>query len=367
MRLKFLFFPLALLFWVGCKTTATSLAQKNHQVTTPAKSKAIRFVGRVDSSQADFVKIFWPGTAIHFSFSGRSASVQLKDQKGENYLNVAVDGGEPSVVKLDSLKHWYELATDLPKGEHSISIYKRSEWDHGATDIFDFRVSGRFLEKPISSGRLIEFFGNSISTGYANQDFSGEDKPDGLKTNNYTAYTAVTARALDADMICTAKAGIGILVSWFPLIMPEMYDRLDPNDATSHWDFAQATPDIVVINLLQNDSWLVEKPDYVEFKHRFGTKRPTETEIVEAYKSFLESIRKVYPTTPILCTLGSMDATQSGSLWPAYVQEAVKQMQDAKIQTLFFPYKGSAGHPHPKDHQKMADWLVPKIREMTGW
>jgi len=304
---------------------------------------------------------------MHFRFSGRNAAIQLKDEKGENYLNVVVDGGEPSVVKLDSLKHWYEIATDLPKGEHTLSIYKRSEWDHGATDIFAFRVNGDFQEAPKAPGRTIEFFGNSITTGYANQDFSGEDKPDGLKTNNYTAYAAVTARALNADMICTAKAGIGVMVSWFPLIMPEMYDRLDPRDSLSHWDFAQATPDIVVINLLQNDSWLVEKPEYVEFKHRFGKKRPTEKEIIAAYKSFLESVRKVYPSTPILCTLGNMDATKPGSLWPAYVQEAVKQMHDVKIQTLFFPYKGTAGHPHPKDHQKMADLLVPKIREMMGW
>jgi len=352
---------------VGCKTSTPSLSQKKNIAVTAAQSSAIRFVGRVDSTNADFVKIYWPGTAMHFRFSGRNADIQLKDQKGENYLNIVVDGGEPNVLKLDSFKHWYNLATNLPKGEHTISIYKRTEWNHGSTDIFSFRANGTFLEVPKPLGRVIEFFGNSISTGYANQDFSGEDKPDGLKTNNYIAYSAMTARALDADMICTAKAGIGVLVSWFPLIMPEMYDRLDPNDSTSHWDFTKVIPDIVVINLLQNDSWIVGKPDYVEFTHRFGKKRPTEKDIVKAYKSFLESIRKVYPSTPILCTLGNMDATRKGSLWPAYVQEAVKQMKDTKIQTLFFPYKDSAGHPHPKDHQNMADQLVPKIQEMMGW
>ena len=367
MRLKYLFFSLFLVFWIGCKTSSSSLAQKKNLTITSARSGAMRFVGRVDSTDTGLVRIYWPGTAMHFRFSGRNAAIQLKDQKGENYLNVVVDGGEPSVVKLDSLKHWYDLATDLPKGEHTISIFKRTEWNHGEIDVFALRADGTFLEAPKPTGRIIEFFGNSISTGYANQDFSGNDKPDGMKTNNYTAYTAVTARALDADMICTAKAGIGVLVSWIPLIMPEMYDRLDPRDSTSHWDFEKVTPDIVVINLLQNDSWIVEKPNYVEFKHRFGQKRPTEKDIVSAYKRFLTSIRKVYPNTPILCTLGNMDATKPGSLWPAYIQEAVKQMHDTHIDTLFFPYKGTAGHPHPKDHQQMADKLVPKIRAMMGW
>lgn len=365
MRSVFFIFSLLVLSFFGCKSS--SLSQKSKFVSVSSRSNSIRFVGRIDSSQTDIVKVFWPGTAMHFRFLGKSASIELKDEKGENYFNVVVDGGESSVVKLDAQKHWYELATDLSKGEHEISLYKRSEWDHGSTEVFGFRVNGTFLDAPKPSGRVIEFFGNSITTGYANQDYSGEDKADGMKTNNYTAYAAMTARALDADMICTAKAGIGVLVSWFPLIMPEMYDRLDPRDSTSHWDFAQATPDIVVINLLQNDSWLIDKPDFVEFKHRFGDKRPTEQEIVEAYKAFLLSIRKVYPSTPILCTLGSMDATKSGSLWPAYVQEAVTQMHDTKIQTLFFPYKQSAGHPHPQDHQKMADLLVSKIQEIMGW
>ncbi len=367
MRFHFLFISIFLIVFWSCKTSSSSLTQKATLISVSSRDGAVRYVGRIDSTDRDNVRIFWPGTAIHLAFSGQNAGIQVKDQKGENYFNVVVDGREPAVIKLDSLKHWYELATDLPKGNHRISIYKRTEWDHGYTDITGFRVDGHFLPPPKPSGRVIEFFGNSITTGYANQDFSGEDRPDGMKTNNYTAYAAMTARALDADMICTAKGGIGVLVSWFPLIMPEMYDRLNPNDATSHWDFAKITPDIVVINLLQNDSWLVEKPEYVEFKHRFGDERPGEKDIVAAYKAFLELIRKAYPTTPILCTLGSMDATQSGSLWPTYVQEAVKQMHDTKIQTLFFPYKGTSGHPHPKDHQKMADLLVPKIREMMGW
>ncbi len=360
-----IFLSLFFITFVGCKTTRVATSAKLSGLS--AKSAKFRFVGRVDSSATDYVRIFWPGTAIHLHYTGRDAKVELKDQKGENYLNVVVDHGEPSVIKLDSLKHWYELTTDLPKGEHTISIYKRTEWDHGSTDVYGFQVNGDFLEAPKSSGRVIEFFGNSITTGYANQDYSGKDQPDGMKTNNYTAYSAMTARALDADMICTAKGGIGILVSWFPLIMPEMYNRLDPEDPKSVWDFTKVTPDIVVVNLFQNDSWLTQKPDYVEFKSRFGDTAPTEKEIIQAYQSFLKQLRSVYPNTPILCTLGSMDATKEGSPWPGYIESAVRAMDDERIDTLFFPYKGTAGHPHPEDHRKMADLLVGKIRLILGW
>lgn len=365
MRLYTFLFTLLLLSVYSCKSSKGRISQVAETVVL-AKNYKIKFVGRVDSTN-QFVQIYWPGTAIKFNFWGTEASINLKDQKGENYLNIIVDNQPPKVLKLDSLRHWYRLTEGLKKGMHSVAIYKRSEWDHGHTDIYSVKVKGEISIPTTIHSRVIEFFGNSITTGYANQDFSGNDQADGLKTNNYSAYAAVTARALDADMICTAKAGIGILISWFPLTMPEMYNRLDPNDPNSHWDFGLLTPDIVVINLFQNDSWLVEKPDFVEFKSKFGNQKPTEQQIIEAYKHFLKDVRKVYPSTPILCTLGSMDATKEGSNWPNYIRQAVDQMQDSQISVLFFPYKGTPGHPHPDDNQKMADLLTQKIKSLLNW
>jgi len=42
-------------------------------------------------------------------------------------------------------------------------------------------------------------------------------------------------------------------------IMPEMYDGLNPADGNSKWNFNEYTPDVVVVNLFQNDSWLVNR------------------------------------------------------------------------------------------------------------
>ena len=98
------------------------------------------------------------------------------------------------------------------------------------------------------------------------EDLSGKDSPDSTYTNNYLSYAALTARHYSADYHCICKSGIGITVSWFPEIMPEIYDRLDPTDPKSKWDFSFYIPDVVVINLLQNDSWLVNMPDSEEFK-----------------------------------------------------------------------------------------------------
>ncbi len=357
---------LLVLFWVGC-SPATQLPQKTAQRTEKESlAEQVLFVGRVDKS-TDHVRIYWPGTAIKFSFEGTEASIDLKDEKGQNYFNVVVDGGEPFLIDLDTNRNWVTLAQKLAKGVHEIVLYKRTEWDQGFTDIFNIKTDGVILEKPKTATRTIEFFGNSISTGYANEDFSGKDKPDSTQTNNYNAYSAMTARALGADMYCTAKAGIGIMVSWFPIIMPELYDRIDPYDEKKKWNFKKMTPDVVVVNLFQNDSWIVNKPDFVQFKARFGEKKPKPVDYIRAYRDFIRKIRRVYPKTPIICTLGSMDATQKDSHWPTYIKSAVASMLDKNIHTLFFPYKETAGHPNIAEHQAMADLLVKKIKEVKGW
>ena len=192
------------------------------------------------------------------------------------------------------------------------------------------------LPSPPAPKRKIEFYGNSITCGYAMEDSSGRDSWFGYFENNYLSYAAITARHFNAQYSCISKSGIGIMVSWFPLIMSEMYDRLDPTDSTSKWDFTKYTPDIVVINLFQNDSWIVNMPNNEQFKYRFGTKAPDKDFIIKSYKDFVASIRNKYPEAYIICTLGNMDATKEGSPWPGYVQKAVDQLKDSKIYTHFF-------------------------------
>ncbi len=107
------------------------------------------------------------------------------------------------------------------------------------------------------------------------------------------------------------------------MVMPDMYNRQDPTDGDAKWDFSKYTPDIVVINIFQNDVWITKLPDNDQFKAKFGTKAPTDDQIIKAYKDFVKNIRSKYPKAHIICTLGSMDAVKDGSPWPGYVQKAV--------------------------------------------
>ncbi len=354
-------------FLISCSTRETSTLTENTVQRTKAIHKDLRITGRVTATQ-DSVEIYWSGTSIAFEFSGDEVKAELKDEHGANYFNLVIDGDSVRFFKLDAAKKWYTLAKGLAPGKHKIELIKRNEWDKGKTWFYGLELHNATLEtqKP-ASGRVIEFFGNSITAGYAIDDNTGGDSPDSTFTNNYYTYAAMTARHFNADYYCTVKSGIGIMISWFDLVMPQLYNRLDPSDSSSRWDFTKVQPQVVVINLFQNDSWLVNNPDHASFKQKFGKKAPDAKFIIKSYRDFVKSVRAVYPNAHIICALGSMDATKSGSPWPGYVTSAVQELHDEKIKTLFFPFTNKAGHPRRDDNEKMAKILIEHIEKNISW
>jgi hypothetical protein len=349
---------------LGLQITASCVAQQ----AIKSNDAHVHYMGRVDV-QADKAMLSWPGTSIKINFKGTGVKAVLKDEHGENYYNIIVDGKVVQKINIDTLKHEYTLAANLPIGEHHLELFKLTEWDKGKTWFYRFNLNARaeLLAAPESKKRRIEFFGNSITCGYAVLDTTGKDRGDAPYEDNYQSYAAITARYFDAEYYCTAKSGIGVLVSWFPLIMPEMYNRLDATDPQSRWDFKKFTPDVVVINLFQNDSWIVTQPQNAQFKARFGTTAPTPRDIVKAYEAFVKTIRATYPKAQIICALGNMDATRKGSAWPGYVEQAVKNINDKQIYTHMFPFKNTPGHPSIKEQQAMATDLIGFIEKNVKW
>jgi len=362
MRTFYYIFPFVLVFLI------TGCIPENDLTSVDPDNEMIRYSGRINFENIIAPEIYWSGTQIEIKFEGEELKAKLKDEKGENYFNIVIDNDSLRYIKLDSKERYYSLAKGLPEGPHTIKLIKRTEWDLGKTWFYGFEVTnGGILELPPPNDRIIEFFGNSITAGYAIEDLTGGDSPDSVYTNNYNTYGAVTARYFNADYYGTIRSGIGIMISWFPLIMPELYDRLDPSDPNSKWDFTKVQPDLVVVNLFQNDSWLVHMPEEPGFSERFGQNPPDEEFIISSYISFISKLRKVYPESPIICALGSMDATKEGSPWPGYVTTAVERLEDENLYTLFFPYIDKPGHPRIEDNRKMAEQLIQFIKDTFGW
>lgn len=340
-----------------------------HDVLVRYSDSRIAYQGRIDTTTNQSASLFWSGTSIRLNFEGDSVLATFSDQRGDNYYNIIVDTDSLYVLRTDSSRREYLLASGLGKGPHAIEIFKRTEWDRGTTSFHGFRITGqaKVLEPDEPRKRKIEFYGNSITAGYGVEDFSGKDRSDSIFTNNYLSYARLTADHYNAQYSCICKSGIGITISWFPVIMPEIYDRLDPTNPDSHWDFARYTPDVVVINLFQNDSWLVKLPKHEQFKARFGTQAPTPDFIVKAYADFVRSIRAKYPEAHIVCILGNMDITREGSPWPGYVGQAVAQLADPKIYTHFVPFKNTGCHPSIAEQQALAQSLIGFIDAQIKW
>ncbi|HEX3006063.1 MAG TPA: SGNH/GDSL hydrolase family protein [Bacteroidales bacterium] len=329
---------------------------------------AISYQGRM-LFKPDAAEFSWTGNAASIVFEGTSIAAIMQDNDTANYYQVIVDDVPVKKLHTDTVKRTYLLAAGLSKGKHEVMVYKRTEWDKGKTLFYGFELgkNDKIFPAPAPKKRKMEFYGNSITCGYAADDSSGGDSWFGYYENGYMSYAALTARHFDAQYNFVSKSGIGILISWFPMIMTEMYDRTDPTDPTSKWNFSKYTPDIVVINLFQNDSWLVKNHNHEQFKSRFGTREPQSDTIINAYKDFVSLIRARYPRAHIICALGSMDATREGSPWPGYIEKAVSALNDAKIHTLFFPYKNTGGHPTVREQKIMSGILIKYIEENIKW
>jgi hypothetical protein len=359
--MKYSFFISILLF-----AFFSTLAQINVKPNHPK----LTYSGRVFTNQ-DSTSIYWPGTAININFKGTSLKAKLKSTKEDAYFYLIL--GDSVHSKIEVLKNQpvssYTLASNLSLKNHSATLFKLSN-STSANQFYGFQLSndGKILKPNKLPKRKIEFYGNSITAGH------GVDTPPSIIDsgepkyfNNYYTYAAITARYFNAQYVNTSRSGIGVMLSWFPEIMPETFNRLDPLESSSLWDFNNYQPQIIVVNLFQNDSWLVNSPKHQQFIDRFGTQKPMQSFITNAYKNLITSIRQNNPKAIIICALGNMDATKENSKWPEYIKTATSELNDSKIYNLIFPYKNSAGHPKRNEQEAMAKQLISFIEEYVKW
>src|SRR5665647_1017942 len=208
-------------------------AQENRLIKY--NNRHLQYMGRVKMN-VDNTELYWSGSSIKLSFTGSSVKAILKDEKANNYYEVIVDDLGINKFKLDSNKTTYTLIQNLQWGKHTIELSKCTEWDRGKTLFYGFEIDGRKLYNLAKPLHKMEFYGNSITCGFGVED-SVSDSGVSKYENNFLSYASVTARHFKAQYHCIAKSGIGLMVSFARLTMPEMYNRLNPLDSLNVWDF----------------------------------------------------------------------------------------------------------------------------------
>lgn len=330
----------------------------------PVAAPALRFIGRVDTSDAAGARFAWSGTGVVANFSGSSVSVRLNG--GQQYT-VLVDGVlQPKLVSTGGLD---SLASGLAEGPHQVELYRRTEANQGEAQLlgFDF-AGGQLLAPPPAAERRIELVGDSISAGYGNEgaDMNCPFTPE--TENHYLTYGALAARELRAELSTVAWSGKGVVCNYGDDAascsepMPTYYDRILPARANSAWDFSAWQPQAVVVNLGTND---------------FSTASdPTEQQFEQAYGALLERIRDAYPDALILATVAPMLSGADLATARTYITDVVRartQAGDAKIKSLeLAPTSAANGygcswHPSLRTHQIMAEALTSQLRAELGW
>ncbi len=349
------------LFLLGYSKVAVSQFMANGLKIIPSSNKNFVYEGRVDHSYPDSPIFYWSGNSATIGFSGKKLSVILDDESGDNYFDIIIDhdGADRYAIACQKGKHIYSIPISLTNSKHTVQIFRRTDptWSGTKFDGIEIAQKDSVFNPDIHHKLKIAYYGDSITAGYGVLSITRQKEGSDSLMDNYAAYDAIAARHFNADYHNISRSGIGIIKSWFPLIMPQMYNRLNPGNSQSRWNFSKWTPDIVVINLFQNDSWLLPREK----------NPPTPQQIVQAYINFVHSLYVHFPKATYVCMLGNMDITRKKSPWPGYVKQAVNEMQqkwDIKITSLMVPYKQTLGHPNIKEQRVMADYLIRKINEV---
>ncbi|WP_412726528.1 GDSL-type esterase/lipase family protein [Alteromonas sp. D210916BOD_24] len=334
-----------------------------------ANNVKFRYSGRVlhDGEQAFLT---WPGTSVNFSFTGKQLAIVLEDKTGENYFNVIFNGDDryPYVLHAKQGTHRYDLSHAITSDTSHITLFKRTEGAEGGTYFHGAAISenSQLLAPQQAPIRKIMFYGDSITVGMGNEAAHNDPDNKASEKNHYLSYAAITARRLNAEFHSIAKSGIGFMVSWFDFTMLDYYDQLTAHsNNNSAWNFDSWQPDVVVVNLGQNDRWLIENEKRLE---------ATPDDIERAYEAFVRKLMLHHPNAQFICAIGSMDASQS-MVWPNYIANAVSAIQSspdnpqdkARVTTVIFEFSGYGAHPRIDQHVKNAAKLSAVIADKMNW
>ena len=361
--MKTKFFPYIALLSASCFLPFSANAEKRIKPSDPR----IAYIGRVSLSNPEKAVFTYPGIQMLADFTGTSAKVQTKP--GSGYFMVEIDDMEPFKVYSSDSNSTLVLAENLPDGPHALTLTYVNEGLLMKPEIRGLLIDddADLMGYPELPERKIEFIGNSITCGLGNEGDPSAKKFDYSMQNQYYTYEAIASRELDAQCFVVARSGIGIYrnnngnVKGDSNNLQAVYPYTQFGMTGEKWDFSKYTPDVVCVNLGTNDT---TNPGY-DVKL-----------LANAFKKFLATLRGKYPEAKIVLLTGTMLKGQRLADVKKAHQEAIKDANnrgDFEIYSFdFTPDDGSLGkgvfnHPSRARHEKMAEELVPFLREITGW
>lgn len=332
----------------GC---AASLVATPPMTTIPASDPCVRYEGRFDAAAPAAPVVIWAGSRITVDFGGDSLAVVFGAATGQNFFNVTVDGAAEIVGVPEGPGHRFAWPRPLGAGWHRLEIFKRSEADagHVAFRGIELASAGAVRAAAPPAYRLrLQFIGDSITVGANNEDGAVEQWEDRRTHNHALSYGHLVSGALQADHRAVAVSGMGICEGFVPMTAGGTWDKLYPRDNPARADLRAWVPDVVCVNLGENDD---------VFTRVNG--RPFPAGFTAGYVALIKSVRSAWPEARIVLLRGGMWGGAKGPELRAAWEAAARELEatDPRISHYVFKH-WSEQHPRVSDHRAMAAELL---------
>jgi lysophospholipase L1-like esterase len=357
LKKQFLGLLLAMLALNACAfgfDAAAPPLQTNHLPRwVPATATCFNYVGRFDFADPNAPVIIWQASRITLDFEGNALALCFGAAKGQNFFNAQVDGTNTIVEVREGSQPPPTLLAGFGTGRHHLILFKRSEALVGTVRFCGIAVADGAKVWParsLSHKLAMEFIGDSITVGACNEDGAADQWISRRTHNAASSYAALTADAMAADHRNIAVSGMGISAGWVKPKAGEIWDKLYPDPASPRADLTNWMPQIVFVNLGENDD---------SFSRAHGQVFPTN--YTSGYIALIHAIRSARPAAHIVVLRGGMfGGARSESLRVAW-EAVVAQLEagDKNICHYVF-HHWTPTHPRVADDQAMAD-------ELTAW
>ena len=339
-------------------TTAGSGGKSTAGSTTapaPAQSQnTVELIGRFYEKGAGVYQFEWSGSTISAGFIGTGIAIKLRMtlpspdiHGGLDYLNVSIDGGAPTVLKVNEHTVRYPLASGLPDGYHTVRVTKRTEAQFGSQLQFEGFDYGGGKPAPAPA---------RISAGYGNEGTAPGFRLE--EENASLTYGMLAADALNAECTVIALSGHGCFVSLSGSkteVVPKYFNQILYKNRRTY-AFPSPDPDAVIVHLGTNDYAM----------------NVLDADFYTAYQTFVRRIRREYPKAYIVLAAGG-GTTRHLDLLQRVADVCRERDKDTRVGCFVGVYtdadvaEGADGHPSAAGHRQLAEQLTAYLKETLNW
>ncbi len=296
---------------------------------------------------------------VEMTISGGDGYVKMFDHE---YFIVYLDGVEHTRLELKFMagtagKDTFTIAEDLDGEMHRIEVLRETE-EINAVALFESITMDGDMIPALEAPMMIEFVGDSITTGYGAYPFSAESATlavdDPIRQAGTRSYAYLTAQQLGADIQVCCTSGYGVLCGYnsdganLQGMYPYTAYHNDHSSDEALWSFDRAA-DVVVINLGTND------------KGTYRSRLYNDNDMHEAIKNMMELAREKNPDAKVVWVTGMMGIT-----FKPIITDVVDELGGADEGYYFCELprgtSGGAGHPDQAEHEAAAAVLTAFLK-----